>query len=218
MLRRSLVCFGVLAVGLVLVASAVAARVHVRVEGKYATLAGRAEPLVTPTTGTFSPPDGPALTLPQPTALGALDRVTQLWEVYYRVQSTGFGPYVDRIGRRAAAGAAGWVYKVNGVSPPVGADQYVVRAGDRVLWYWADFSAGSPKTLDLRRASTNCFRAWALDDNGVAVRAKDVFFKVDGGRRHVASASGRICLGRQWHKVRVLKDGMVRSRVIAKRG
>lgn len=217
MLRRWLVCVAVLAVGLVLVGSALAARVHVRVEGKYATLAGRAEPLVTPTTGTFSPPDGPELTLPEPTALGALDRVTQLWEVYYRVQSTDWGPYVDRIGRRAAEGAAGWVYKVNGVMPQVGADQYVVKPRDRVLWYWADFSSGNPKTLDLKRPSTNCFRAWAVDDNGVRTRAEDVVFKIDGGRRYVASASGRICLGSHWHKVRVLKSGMIRSQVIAKR-
>ena len=216
MLRRSLACFAVLAVGLVFVGSALAARVHVRVEGRYATLAGRAEPLVTPTTGTFSPPDGPELTLADPTALGALHRVTQLWEVYYRVQSTDFGPYVDRIGRHAAGGAAGWVYKVNGVMPTVGADQYVVNRGDRVLWYWAEFSSGSPKTLDLARPSTNCFRAWAVGDSGVRSRAENVVFRIDG-RRHVASASGRICLGRDWHKVRALKTGTIRSQVIAKR-
>ena len=35
---------------------------------------------------------------------------------------TSFGPYVDQIGRYPAAGSSGWVFKVNGVSPPVGAD------------------------------------------------------------------------------------------------
>lgn len=216
MLRRSLVSLAVLTAALVVVGSAFA-RVHVRIEGKNGTLAGRGEPLVTPTTGTFSPPDGDDLTLAQPTPLGALERISRLREVYYRVQSTGFGPYVDRIGRNAAAGSAGWVFKVNGAMPPVGADQYVVQAGDRVLWYWADFSSGSPRTLDLTRRSKNCVRAWAVDDNGNRVRAKDVVFRVDG-RRRVSSATGSTCLGRHWHSVRVVKAGLIRSRVIFKRG
>ena len=101
--------------------------------------------------------------------------------------------------------------------PTLGADQFVVRPGDRVLWYWADFSSGSPKTLDLKRPSTNCLRALAAGDNGVRTRARNVVFRIDG-RRRVASESGRICLGGHWHKARVLKEGMIRSRVVVKRG
>ena len=52
-----------------------------------------------------------------------------------------FGPYVDQIGRYAAGGSSGWVFKVNGVSPPVGADAGQLKDGDRVLWYWATFGA-----------------------------------------------------------------------------
>ncbi len=37
--------------------------------------------------------------------------------------SSSFGNYVDQIGFYPGAGDAGWVFKVNGVSPPVGADQ-----------------------------------------------------------------------------------------------
>ena len=45
-------------------------------------------------------------------------------------------------------GSAGWVFKVNGVSPPVGADQVVLKDGDSVLWYYAEFGpTGGPPTL-----------------------------------------------------------------------
>jgi hypothetical protein len=54
----------------------------------------------------------------------------------------------------------GWVFKVNGVSPPVGADQVALHDGDTVLWYFATFGpTGGPKTLALRKGSRrNCYR------------------------------------------------------------
>ena len=61
-----------------------------------------------------------------------------LGEFYYRLTHSSFGDYVSQIGRYPAAGSAGWVFKVNGVSPPVGADQVALKDGDSVLWYCAD--------------------------------------------------------------------------------
>ena len=80
-------------------------------------------------------------------------------EFYYHVTDP-FGPYVDQIGRYPAAGSSGWIYKVNGVSPPVGADQVVLSDGDTVLWYWATFGEqGGPPTLAAQAASArNCYR------------------------------------------------------------
>ena len=67
-------------------------------------------------------------------------------------RSTSFGRYVDQIGRYPAGGTAGWVFKVNGASPPVGADAVELKDGDTVLWYWAEFGVvpGGPPTLQLR--------------------------------------------------------------------
>ena len=73
--------------------------------------------------------------------------------------TTSFGPYVDQVGRYPAP-VDGWVFKVNGVSPPVGADQVELKDGDTVLWYWAQFGdAGGPKTLAARaRRRRRCYR------------------------------------------------------------
>ena len=213
MLHRLLVFAGVLLAALALAVPALAVRVHVRVEAPNATIFGPAEPLVTPVTGTFTPPDGPAQTLSQPTALGALEAASRKGEFYYRIKEFAFGPFVDRIGRRESAGTSGWVYKVNGVSPPVGADAYVLKPGDRVLWYWATFGpAGGPPTLDLVRVRRVCFRAYSVDDNGRRTRARDVVFRIDG--RRVPSASGAICPQGHWHGIRATKAGAIRSEAL----
>ena len=80
MYRRSLFA-AVLAV-LVLVPSAFAARVHVRVEGKTQTVFGTTEPTLNVAA----------------TALDALDAASLAGEFYYHVAQTAFGPYVDQIG------------------------------------------------------------------------------------------------------------------------
>ena len=75
-------------VGLVLaiVGSASAAVVRVRVEGKSQTIFGPTQPRASGFT-----------------ALGALESASVGGEFYYHVQQTGFGPYVDQIGRNPAA-------------------------------------------------------------------------------------------------------------------
>jgi hypothetical protein len=136
---------------LIVPAALAAVRVHVRVEGKTQTIFGAAEPTLSVTAN----------------ALDALEAASLAGEFYYHVTTTSFGPYVDQIGRYPADGSSGWVFKVNGVSPPVGADAVVLKSGDRVLWYWATFgSSGGPKTLELRRAKRGCYRVLAQDDTG----------------------------------------------------
>ena len=124
MLRRSLMVIplaAALAAGAVGVAGGSTRsdpiHVHVRVEGKQTTIFGAAEPLV----------DVAA------TLLDALETASAQAEFYYHVTRSSFGPYVDQIGRYAADGSSGWVFKVNGASPPVGADKVSLKEGDRVL-------------------------------------------------------------------------------------
>ena len=103
---------------------------------------------------------------------------------------------------------------MNGVLPPVGADKYALREGDRVLWYFARFGpAGGPKTLDFQR--TKCpggVQAVAVDDNGKARPAANVVFELDG--RRVRDADGAICPRGHWHTLRASKPGTVRSQVV----
>src|SRR4051812_12861304 len=166
---------------LVLVPSAAAARVHVRIEGKTRTIFGSTAP-----------------TLDAANALAALDSASAAGEFFFHVQQTSFGPYVDQVGRYAGEGQTGWVFKVNGKSPPVGADQVRLQDGDTVLWYWAQFGiAGGPRTLVLERAGrqANCYRVYSQDDNGVRTAAVGATLRA-GSRRGVSTqGAGQAAVG-----------------------
>jgi hypothetical protein len=188
----------VAAAALLLVPAALAFRVHVRVEGKTQTIFGAAEP---------------ALSV-KANALDALESASLAGEFYYHVTVGGFGPYVDQIGRYPAGGSSGWVFKVNGLSPPVGADAVVLKPGDRVLWYWATFGPnGGPPTLSLRRARRNCYRVLAQDDAGKTSPARGAVLHVDG--RSVRTRAGSACVGRHRGLVRATLAGAVRSNAVA---
>ena len=69
-------------------------------------------------------------------------------------------------------------YKVNGVSPPVGADQVAVKDGDTVLWYWATFSeqGSTPTLLSSRRAKANCYSVVSQNDRAATPAPPDAVF------------------------------------------
>jgi hypothetical protein len=175
------------------VPSALAVSVHMRIEGKTRTLFGPAEPLV-----------------PAANPLDALEAASTAGELYYHVTQTSFGPYVDQIGRYAAAGQAGWVFKVNNALPPVGADQVALKDGDRVLWYWAQFGvAGGPRTLELRRGARRCYTVRSHDDAGASTPAAGATIHVQG--RSVRAPAGRACLRAHRGLVYATLAGAVRS-------
>jgi Domain of unknown function (DUF4430) len=217
-LRRTLVFLGVLAAWLAVAAPALAVRIHMRVEGVGQTIYGAREPLLTPVSGSFRTPGPGSVQVMQTgqTPFGALERASRTGEFYYHAVEFSFGPFVDRIGRYPASGSSGWVYKVNHVSPPVGANAYQLKDGDEVLWYFARFGAqGGPKTLDLVRRPAGCFRALLRDDNGNKSRASDVIFVQDG--RRISSASGERCPSGRWRGLRATKAGAIRSEVVGPR-
>ena len=180
---------------MVVAASASTALVRVRVEGKTQTIFGATQPRALAST-----------------ALGALEAASIGGEFYYHLQDTGFGPYVDQVGRYPGSGSSGWVFKVNGASPPVGADKVSLVAGDVVLWYWATFTAaGGPATLDLAREKNGCYRVVARDDAGNVVPA-DAHLHVDG--RTVPMRDGRACPGPHRSLVRATAPSTVRSNAI----
>ena len=188
--------------------SALGARVHVRVEGKTTTIFGAAQPVLD-----VKGPDVSIPEIPHPNALDALEAASVAGEFYYHVAHSSFGSYVDQIGRHRAGGQSGWVFKVNGVSPPVGADRVRLRDGDVVLWYHAEFgSAGGPKTLLLQRRGRNCYRVLAQDDQGRSQAAVGAVLHV-GGRR-VRTRAGRACVGRHRGLVRATMPSAVRSNAL----
>ncbi|HZE29692.1 MAG TPA: DUF4430 domain-containing protein [Gaiellaceae bacterium] len=198
-MSRPLVVFlVVLVAALLVVPAAFALRVHVRVEGKTQTIYGSAEPTLSVKSN----------------ALDALESASAAGEFYYHVQVTSFGPYVDQVGRYLAGGSNGWVFKVNGVSPPVGADAVTLKDGDLVLWYWATFGpTGGPPTLSLRAgAKRGCYRVVSQDDKGATKAARGARLHVDG--RSVLARTGSACLGAHRGLVTATLKGAVRSNAI----
>jgi hypothetical protein len=193
MARRSLVLVATLFAALLLASAAAAARVTIRVEGKTQTIFG-SQPVA----------------IDAANALQALDIASTLGEFYYGVTHSSFGDYVSQVGKYPGVGSAGWVFKVNGVSPPVGADQVQLNDGDSVLWYYATFgSSGGPPTLDLKPLSGNCYGVTSYDDAGKPSPAAGAVIHVDG--RRVKVVDGKGCVGRHKGLVRAYSFGTVRS-------
>jgi len=193
--HRSLVACALVVVFLATLApAALAATVKIRIEGQTQTLFGAAQPSVQ-----------------AGNALEALELASLAGEFYYHVQTTSFGPFVDQIGRFPSAGSNGWVFKINGTSPPVGADKVALRDGDVVLWYFSAFTpsgAGTP-TLDLQRDGSDCYRVTQLSDQGVRTIAAGAVLLVDG--RRASTRAGRGCVGKHRGLVRATLTGAVRS-------
>lgn len=195
MFRRLIILVVAITLFAVLVPSALAVRVKIRVEGKTTTIFGAVQPTLEAGSN----------------ALTALDAASAAGEFYYHVNP---GPFVNQIGRYPGEGFSGWSYKVNGVSPPIAADQATIKAGDTVLWYWSTFTeqGGSPTLLLRRRAARNCYSVLSQNDLGQSTAAAGAKLVV-GGRR-VATRSGRGCVGRHRGLVRAMADGAVRSNAL----
>ena len=184
---------------LVLPATAFAATVKVRVEGKTKTL--------------FAPTE---ITVTANTAMDAIEQASLLGELYYHVTTTSFGPYVDQVGRYGGSASSGWVFKVNGSSPPVGADQVKLKDGDTVLWYYADFGpTGGPPTLFVKAVPGGCYLAAALDDNGKNAAVSGLQWHV-GSKLTVAGDTGKqFCPKKHTGLlVRATATGAVRSNAV----
>jgi hypothetical protein len=188
-----------LALSLVLPATALAATVHVRVEGKTRTL--------------FAPTE---VTVTAGTALDALQQASLIGELYYHVTVSSFGNYVDQVGLYGGTADSGWVFKVNDISPPVGADQVQLKDGDHVLWYYATFGpTGGPPTLEVKATTKGCYTASAFDDNGKAASVSGLVWHV-GSKKTVAGATSTpLCPGpHPGVLVRATATGAVRSNAV----
>ena len=123
-------------------------------------------------------------------------------------------PSGEKLGCVTKIGLTGVIVIGTGVaSPPVGANQALLKTGDTVLWYWAQFGvAGGPKTLVLSR-SGRCYTVLAQDDSGKTSSAAGAVLHI-GSRRTVATQNGRACIGRHLGLlVRAEEEGDVRPQL-----
>ncbi|WP_258359602.1 S-layer homology domain-containing protein [Moorella sulfitireducens] len=66
-----------------------------------------------------------------------------------------FAGYVTSIAGLANSGMNGWMYKVNGSVPSVGADQKTIKSGDEIIWWYStDWTSSGPTWDSLTEAST----------------------------------------------------------------
>ncbi|WFN34045.1 DUF4430 domain-containing protein [Methanogenium sp. S4BF] len=55
------------------------------------------------------------------------------------------GLFVTEVDGKPSAGAAGWMYQVNGASPATTADKCTVKANDEVVWYYSESMSQTPQ-------------------------------------------------------------------------
>jgi hypothetical protein len=193
-----------------------AVSVSVRVEGKTQTIFGSSEPRLQVSS----------------TALDALTAAATSGEFYYHLTVSSLGPYVDQIGLYPATSTGGWMFKLNGAQPPVGASAVTLKSGDHVLWYWGGFDPltyAGPKTLQLNTAKLSgsqrarvkrthkrlyCYTVLAQDDKGVSTPALGAVIRAGSGKA-AKTKNGRACLGaHRGSLVRATLSGDVRSNTL----
>lgn len=129
--------------------------VSVRIEGKTATVFSG--DLTVYQSRIVATDSGVTHTLSCPTALGALDKASQIGGFLYTTSDAWGTPYVDSIDGEVASGVSSWLYWVDYSSPMVGAGQFHLGETDashsphrEVLWAYGEF--GEPP---LRIGSSN---------------------------------------------------------------
>ena len=89
-------------------------------------------------------------TIEYQTALGALQKASEIKGFEFKIEEWDFGPFVYSIGDKQKydeGGTSGWMYQVNGEDPPnVGAHDYPVDVGDVIIWYFSKNMDTTPST------------------------------------------------------------------------
>ncbi len=201
-----------------LVVPAYAATAKVRIEGAQRTVfAGSA------TLGTTAMTDSAGASHSESNnALSVLDSAARQGAFPYVLDNLSFGLFVSSIGGELpllTPPYPGWSYRVNGVSPTVGADKYTVKDGDSVLWYYGAWDAsptaavvpsgyvavGTTSTVTAQQLDS-AGKASALSGATVYFGSKAVTSAADGKAQAVLAAPGD-------YGVRVEKDGYIRSAI-----
>lgn len=83
----------------------------------------------------------------KPTALGALDKASEIQGFNYKVQQTPWGLYLYSVAGESATGTKGWMYRVDYIMPWVGAENFVLNVTSpptpphrEVLFYFGEWT------------------------------------------------------------------------------
>jgi hypothetical protein len=130
---------------------------------------------------------GAVKTLPGPTALGLLRSASAISRPLRPLgisDKFDFGLLVCGISRFTASGETSyWLYKVDHKSPEVGADQFRLRGGEQVLWFFSDYAAGVNTGDEL------ALQAPARAGFGASIRVRVFAYDQNGRRTPAAGAT-----------------------------
>ena len=93
--------------------------------------------------------DGEVYEINYRTALGVLEKASELEAIGYKLKAWDWGLFVDCIKGICARNGSGWMYWVNYPvedMPMVSASNYVLNEGDIVTWYYAETWEDTPAT------------------------------------------------------------------------
>lgn len=146
-----------------------------------------------------------------PTALDIVKNAQGLCGYTYQIQDTSYGPYLKRINEDEAQGLTGWMYLVNFISPPVGANDYELQNNDQVLWYYGDYGWPPSKlTIDSSQKPALALVEYYLDNSWQALSQATVhlgsqtFASNDQGRATLTGLDG-------YYQVYATKSSYIRS-------
>ena len=86
------------------------------------------------------------------TAVGALEKASQILGMPYEIKDTSMGPYircVNNICEKSQGAESGWMYWVNygfEDSPSLPASEYELQEGDVLTWFFSESIGGEPNT------------------------------------------------------------------------
>ena len=125
--------------------------VNVRIEGKDSTIwTGD----VTFSSSSITATSGKTCYYNEPTALGALDEADKIAGFGYVADDSWGFVYISEIAGEPPIGWDGWMYRVDYVSPMVGAGEFTLYGGEDVLWYFGAYGA-PPLKIDLDKTTVD---------------------------------------------------------------
>ena len=158
--------------------------------------------------------------------LAALDLAARIGAFPYVVKESAWGLGVDSVNGELPVPAdpyPGWMYRVNGVSLPVGANVATLAVGDEVLWYYGTWDASptvaQPSAKLVKVGRSLRVTAKQLDMQGVGSALSGATVHV-GSRVATSGPNGDVTLPMNAvgdYGVRVEKAGCIRSALVTVR-
>ena len=109
--------------------------------------------------------DGEIVDVNYRTALGILIKASNIMGFNLKVKKYSYGLFVDCIKgicTKSLGPTSGWMYEVNGEVPMVSSDQYDLKAGDTVIWYFSRSMSEKPDTSPYK-ITLKTYSDWTFD-------------------------------------------------------